>query len=176
ELAARAAGFEVRVGHCLDLVGTELPFQPFAEALGELHAAGSQRHLFEDVLARLGEGAPVLLVLEDVHWADASTLDLVGFLAHRLHDRRALLLATYRPGEPASADRMRRLAENVRRASTAVGIELGPLELDEVTALLGGPSALTDAIAARAEGNPFFAEELLAAGDVLPRRLRDLLL
>jgi hypothetical protein len=88
----RAAGFMVLVGRCLDLVGTELPYQPFAEALRPLGRAlpfihgirsGSQLRLFEQTVALLdATGQPVLLILEDIHWADASTLDLVAYLAH----------------------------------------------------------------------------------------------
>ena len=128
----------------------------------------------------------MLLVLEDLHWADTSTLDLVVFLAHNLDERRVLLLATYRADELSSAERMRRLADGVRRSGSALVLELGPLERDELTALLArAPTSaalrrVTDAIVARSEGNPFFAEELLAAaGDEdgeLPRGLRDLLL
>ena len=111
----------------------------------------------------------MLLVLEDLHWADTSTLDLVVFLAHNLDDRPVLLLATCRADEPSSAERMRRLADGVRRSGSALVLELGPLGRDELTALLAAhagaslPAALADAIAARSEGNPFFAEELLAA-------------
>src|SRR6266545_3691824 len=199
ELASRArdAGFEVLLGRSIDLVGTELPYQPFVEALRPLgalrqvdgQAAGSQLRVFEETLALLSERAavaPLLLVLEDLHWADTSTLDLVVFLAHNLHDRRVLLLATYRADEPASAGRVRRLADGVRRSGAALVLELGPLQHGELTALLAAhagappPAALTDAIVARSEGNPFFAEELLAAGGdqngTLPRGLRDLLL
>ncbi len=145
--------------------------------------------MFEETLALLTDRAavaPVLLVLEDLHWADTSTLDLVVFLAHNLDDRRVLLLATYRADELSSAERMRRLADGVRRSGSALVLELGPLEHEELTALLAAhadapPSAaLTETIVARSEGNPFFAEELLAAaGDErgeLPRGLRDLLL
>ena len=145
--------------------------------------------MFEETLALLtgrAAAAPVLLVLEDLHWADTSTLDLVVFLAHNLGDRPVLLLATYRADEPSSAERMRRLAEGVRRSGSALVLELGPLERDELTALLAAhagaslPAALTDTIVARSEGNPFFAEELLAAAGEqsveLPRGLRDLLL
>jgi DNA-binding CsgD family transcriptional regulator len=198
ELAGRArgAGFEVLLGRSIDLVGTELPYQPFVEALRPLgalrrvdgRAAGSQLRVFEQTLALLTDRAavaPVLLVLEDLHWADTSTLDLVVFLAHNLHDRRVLLVATYRADEPSSSERMRRLAGGVRRSGSALMLELGPLDREELAALLAThagaplPVALTDAIAARSEGNPFFAEELLAAGDrgrELPRGLRDLLL
>jgi DNA-binding CsgD family transcriptional regulator/tetratricopeptide (TPR) repeat protein len=199
ELATRArdARFEVLLGRSIDLVGTELPYHPFVEALGSLGAvprvdgrtAGSQLRVFQETLAPLFDraaAAPLLLVLEDLHWADTSTLDLVVFLAHNLHGRRVLLLATFRADELSSAERMRRLAERVRRSGSALVLELGPLQRDELAALLAAradapPSAaLTDAIVARSEGNPFFAEELFAAADdqtgELPRGLRDLLL
>ena len=193
---ARAEGFEVLLGRSIDLVGTELPYQPFVEALrplGDLRQvdeppAGSQLWVFEQTLALLTEraaAAPVLLVLEDLHWADTSTLDLVVFLAHNLHDRQVLLLATYRADELTSAERMRRFADSVRRSGAATLLELGPLEHDDVAELLEAradapvPAAVTDTIAARSEGNPFFAEELLSVADwpgELPRGLRDLLL
>jgi DNA-binding CsgD family transcriptional regulator/tetratricopeptide (TPR) repeat protein len=198
ELAARArgAGFEALLGRSIELVGTELPFQPFVEALRPLgalpqadaQAAGSQLRVFQETLGLLHDraaAAPLLLVLEDLHWADTSTLDLVVFLAHNLGDQRVLLLATFRADEPSSAARMRRLAGGVRRSGSSLVLELGPLQHEELTALLAAragappPAALTDEIVARSEGNPFFAEELLAAADQggeLPHGLRDLLL
>ncbi len=199
ELARRArdAGFEVLLGRSIDLVGTELPYQPLVEALRPLgrpwrvegQTPASQLQVFEETLALLAERAasePVLLVLEDLHWADTSTLDLVVFLAHNLDELPMLLLATYRADEPASAERVRRLADGVRRSGTALALELGPLPPEDLAELLAAhtdhplPSALTDAIAARSEGNPFFAEELLAAaggrGAKLPEGLRDVLL
>ena len=165
---ARAEGFEVLLGRSIDLVGTELPYQPFTEALRPLGdvrridapAAGSQLRVFEDTLALLTErtdAAPVLLVLEDLHWADTSTLDLVVFLAHNLDDRHVLLLATYRADDPTSAGRMRRLADGVRRSGSATLLDLGPLDRAALAALLAAsadapvPAALTDKIAARSE-------------------------
>jgi DNA-binding CsgD family transcriptional regulator len=190
---ARAEGFEVLLGRSIDLVGTELPYEPLVEALrplGELRrAAGSQLRVFEQtlgLLAERGAAAPVLLVLEDLHWADTSTLDLIAFLAHNLHDQQLLLLATYRADDPGSAERMRRFAGSVRRSGSAILLELAPLERGDLAALLAAragapvPAALTETIAARSEGNPFFAEELLAAArggeSPLPQGLRDLLL
>jgi DNA-binding CsgD family transcriptional regulator/tetratricopeptide (TPR) repeat protein len=194
---ARGVGFEVLLGRSIDLVGTELPYQPFVEALRPLGTLvpvdgpavmGSQLRVFQETLALLSEraaAAPVLLALEDLHWADTSTLDLVVFLAHNLHDRRVLLLGTYRADEPSSAARVRRLAGGVRRSGCGLVLELGPLQRGELTALLAAhadahlPATLTDSIVVRSEGNPFFAEELLAAGDrggELPRGLRELLL
>lgn len=201
EVASRArdAGFEVLLGRSIDLVGTELPYQPLVDALrplGDPRKAGatpegSQLRVFEATLALLTERAaarPLLLVLEDLHWADTSTLDLVAFLAHNLGDRPILLLGTVRAAErwTPSAERVRRLAEGVRRSGSAILLELGPLGREELARLLvaraGGSVTgdLTATIVARSEGNPFFAEQLLAAagdrGGELPRRLGDLLL
>jgi DNA-binding CsgD family transcriptional regulator/tetratricopeptide (TPR) repeat protein len=194
---ARDAGFDVLLGRSIDLVGTELPYQPFVEALRPLGGlrgvdgslAGSQLQVFEETLALLAKRAtraPVLLALEDLHWADTSTLDLVVFLAHNLHDQRILLLVTYRADELASAERIRRVAEAVRRSGSALALDLGPLGRDELTALLAAradtpaSAAVTETIITRSEGNPFFAEELLAASGErtgeLPRGLRGLLL
>jgi DNA-binding CsgD family transcriptional regulator/tetratricopeptide (TPR) repeat protein len=194
---ARDAGFDVLLGRSIDLVGTELPYQPLVEALRPLGdprqvdagRAASQLKVFEETVALLAKRAastPVLLVLEDLHWADTSTLDLVVFLAHNLDDLRVLLLATYRADEPASVDRIHRLVEGVRRSGSPLAIELGPLDEEAMAALVAAhaeaplPPAVTDAIVVRSEGNPFFAEELIAvAGDrcgALPTRLRDLLL
>ena len=88
--------------------------------------------------------------------------------------------------EPASADRVHRLADGVRRSGSGLGVELGPLEDEAIAALLAAqsdapvPRALMDAIVARSQGNPFFAEELITAAggldSALPTGLRDLLL
>jgi DNA-binding CsgD family transcriptional regulator/tetratricopeptide (TPR) repeat protein len=199
ELARRAgdAGFDVLLGRSIDFVGTEIPYQPLVEALRPLgdprqvdaDRAGSQLKVFEETLALLTERAasrPVLVVLEDLHWADTSTLDLVVFLAHNLDDRRVLLLGTYRADEPETPDRIHRLTEGVTRSGSALLLQLGPLDADAITALVRAnvdaplTPAVTEAIVARSEGNPFFAQELLAAaGDpntALSTRLRDLLL
>ena len=174
ELAARAGDVDVLHGRALDLVGTELPYQPFADALGELGRGGSQLEVFETALARLSDRSkPALLILEDLHWADQSTLDLVVFVAGHLHDRRVLLLATARGDEPA---RLARLAAALRRSGRVLA--LAPLDHEAMAALLAGRTGAerVDAIVARAEGNPFFAEELVAAGEQLPAGLRELLL
>jgi DNA-binding CsgD family transcriptional regulator/tetratricopeptide (TPR) repeat protein len=197
EIASRAGakGFEVLVGRSIDVVGVELPFQPFVDALRPLgnpfreRVQGSQLQVFESALAMLSERAsitPVLVVLEDLHWADASTLDLVVFLAHNIGDVRAVLVATCRSAEPWPERRVARLTDGVRRSGdTALVVELAPLTDPDLRAVLDAhtdgstPPAALDAIVVRAGGNPFFAEELLAAaaepGDALPRGVRDLL-
>ena len=192
---AGAKGFEVLVGRSIDLVGVELPFQPFVDALRPLGnpflegVQGSQLHVFESVLALLSKRAaitPVLVVLEDLHWADASTLDLVVFLAHNVVDLRVVLMATCRSTETWPTERVARLTDGVRRCGATLVVELAPLADADLRALLdahtdgSAPPAALAAIVVRAAGNPFFAEELLAAaekpGSTLPRGVRDLLL
>ena len=86
----------------------------------------------------LSAETPVLLVLEDLHWADSSTLDLVTFLAHVVAGSRVLVLATYRSDEARPDQPLQRLTTGLLRARTASAVDLGPLTEDEVTALLDG--------------------------------------
>jgi DNA-binding CsgD family transcriptional regulator/tetratricopeptide (TPR) repeat protein len=138
---------------------------------------------FHRLLRDLAEDAPVLLVIEDLHWADTGTRDLLVHLASRLHDERLAVLATVRTDDLGRRHPLRPvLAEAVRRPEVD-RIDLAPLDDAAVTmhltALLGDdidPERLA-AITARAQGNPFYAEELVAAGDGrLPPSLEDVLL
>jgi DNA-binding CsgD family transcriptional regulator len=171
----------------------ELPqlLPALAHADGGARASGdraiSRLALFEELLelfARLSWSGPVLLVLDDLHWADDSTLDAVAFLAHNLAERRVVVVGTYRADEGPATGRPQRLAAELLRARAAEIVELGPLARDELAAVLAAArpersrAALAE-IAERSEGNPFFAEELLAVSEddaVLPRVLRDVLL
>jgi DNA-binding CsgD family transcriptional regulator len=137
------------------------------------------------VLDALSAETPVLLVLEDLHWADSSTLDLVTFLAHAVAGLRVLVMATYRNDDARPDMPLQRLATGLLRARTASAVDLGPLTEGDVTALLDGISPgpvradLIGTIFQRSEGNPFFAEELYAAAirgeRDLPHVLRDVL-
>jgi DNA-binding CsgD family transcriptional regulator/tetratricopeptide (TPR) repeat protein len=196
ELAGRAREQDWRVltGHCIDLIGAGVPYLPIVEALGTLRdptpgEPDPQARLFADIrtlLDGLAARTPVLLVLEDLHWADASTLDLFTFLAHSVSDMRVLMVATFRSDDAGSGPRLQRLTTGLLRARKANAVDLGPLAEDEVAALLDATTAgrvrpvLTRAIFERSEGNPFFAEELCAAamrGETeLPHMLRDVLL
>ncbi len=145
--------------------------------------------LFEEVvtvLAYLSVEQPVLFVLEDLQWADESTLDLLAYLAHAIRGRRVLVVGTYRSDEVRPGDPLQRLAGGLAATGTAVPMALQPLVPGDVEALLAAgsherlPAELTAAIAVRSEGNPLFARELLAAAvrheTDLPPALRDLLL
>jgi DNA-binding CsgD family transcriptional regulator/tetratricopeptide (TPR) repeat protein len=145
----------------------------------------SASQLFQAVCAvidGLSTEAPVILVVEDLHWADRSTRELVALLASQLRGD-ALLVFTVRSDEsPQDAGVARFIAETGRGSGQRVA--LGPLTRDEqalqLSDILGVPprTALLDEVYARAEGNPFFAEELLVLGSdgELPETIRDLLL
>jgi DNA-binding CsgD family transcriptional regulator/tetratricopeptide (TPR) repeat protein len=154
---------------------------------GEQAAPLAPTRLFElllGVLHRLAERGPVLLVVEDVHWADQSTRDLLGFLIRNLRAGVALVL-TYRSDELHRRHPLRPFLAELDRSNRAERLELGRLGRRELAALVAEildepvAPALVGEILARSEGNPFFAEELLAAhqeGTKLPLALRDLLL
>jgi DNA-binding CsgD family transcriptional regulator/tetratricopeptide (TPR) repeat protein len=136
------------------------------------------------VLHRLAERGPVLLVVEDLHWADQSIRDLLGFLHRNLRGGVALVL-TYRSDELHRRHPLRPFLAELDRSGRAERLELdrlGRRELAELlAAILEEPAApaLVGEILGRSEGNPFFAEELLAAhldGTRLPSALRDVVL
>jgi DNA-binding CsgD family transcriptional regulator len=146
--------------------------------------------LFDGVLsllARLSELAPLLLVIEDLHWADRSTRDLLAFLVRTLRGGRVALVASYRSDELHRRHPLRPLLAELVRLPDLERIELAPFgraELAEHLQAVAGqpvPPAVVDRILARSEGNAFFAEELVAAGAIradiaLPDALADVLL
>jgi tetratricopeptide (TPR) repeat protein len=132
----------------------------------------------------LAEQAPVVLVVEDLHWADRSTRDLLAFLVRNLRRERLLVVVTYRNDEPGQQRLGPYLAE-LDRGGRVQRLELARFDKVQTGAQLVGilgavPAAeLADAVFARSEGNPFFTEELLAAvragSRQLPATLGDLL-
>jgi DNA-binding CsgD family transcriptional regulator/tetratricopeptide (TPR) repeat protein len=151
--------------------------------------AGGREQLFEAILrllVGLAEKRPVLLVVEDVQWIDRSSRDLFAFLVRNARHERIALVATYRSDELHRGDPLRNFIAELERSGRAGRVELEPLdraELAEQLEAIAGcvPSASqVEEIFARCEGNPFFAEELLASADLdageLPPSLRETLL
>jgi DNA-binding CsgD family transcriptional regulator/tetratricopeptide (TPR) repeat protein len=127
------------------------------------------------VLGRLGEDSPVLLVVEDLHRADAATRALVTFLARISRDQRLAIIGTYQPDvvgrdDPWLAD----LAAITTGPRPPTRIDLTPLDRDELAALIEGiqgeraSASLLLLVAERSGGLPLVAEELLAARRDLP--------
>ena len=203
------AGTTVLRGGCVDLGEVGLPYLPFVEAVGDLVRqvpaaaevpglapllpSGSGREperlqLFEGLVGALrlaGETAPVVLVLEDLHWADASSRELLRYLLTRLRDERVAVLASYRADDLHRRHPFVPLVAELSRLHGVEHLVLAPLADDAVRRHVGAlgdlPNDLVSAVVERAEGNAYFAEELAQAaldtgrGD-LPTRLTDVLL
>ncbi|HSE69693.1 MAG TPA: AAA family ATPase, partial [Nocardioidaceae bacterium] len=145
--------------------------------------------LFEAVHAvfeRLAAAAPLLVVVEDTHWADRSTRDLLSFLFTRPFTGPVSLLVSYRSDDLHRRHPLRATTAQWSRVPGLHRVVLGPLSDTAVRSLVRSlhtspmPAAEVRAIVERAEGNAFFVEELVAAtelgGSTLPEDLADLLL
>lgn len=118
-----------------------------------------------------------ILVIEDVHWADDTTLDLVTFLGRRIASAPALLVLTHRDDEVGRGHPLRaRLGE--LGATIRTRVNLGPLSVRSVAALADGTGIDPDELHRATGGNPFFVTEVLAAGGqgTIPASVRDAVL
>jgi DNA-binding CsgD family transcriptional regulator len=156
-----------------------------SEPAGEDRALGQLR-VFDAVLSALddlSERSPALLVVEDLHWADRSSRDLLVFLLSRLAGQRLVVLATYRSDDMHRRHPLRPVLAELARLPAVERLDLAPLSgpdsLELVRRLADGnlPEATTRRIAQRSEGNPFYAEELVSAGtECIPHSLVETLM
>jgi DNA-binding CsgD family transcriptional regulator/tetratricopeptide (TPR) repeat protein len=136
---------------------------------GDAFAQARLFGLLRALLDRLAAETPVLFAVEDIHWADRSTLEFLGSLLRGLRDERLLLVCTYRSDELHRRHPLRPFLAEEERREVVQRIELEPFSPTELAAqvegILGGAAepALVARLHARCEGNAFFAEELLAA-------------
>ncbi|MEV1044773.1 AAA family ATPase [Streptomyces sp. NPDC049916] len=182
EMAAACAGQE-------DELARLLP------ELGEVHQDATDEHsiarLFEltaRLLERISADRAVVLVLEDLHWADASTRHLLAYLFRTLRSGRLMVVGTYRSDDLHRRHPLRPLLAELDRLRTVTRVELDRFSHEEVGRQLAGilavapESGLVDEIFDRSDGNAFFVEELARSleccGDSsgLTESLRDLLL
>ena len=149
----------------------------------------AQRRLFDaflELIAKLGAEQPLLLWLEDIHWADRSTRSFLRFLEASLSEERVLVLATYRSDELHRRHPLRPLLAELERSPCAERIQLERFDRDELAEqladILGAAPAgeVVERMYVRSDGNALFTEELLAAGidgrGPLPPSLREALL
>jgi len=149
----------------------------------------AQARLYEallDLFGRLAERAPLVLQLEDMHWADAGTLAATSYLLRAAHGAPITIVATFRTDEVTRKHPLRPWLAEVARDADVERIDLEPLETTELAELVHNiigedlPLREFDEIRRRSDGNPFFAEELLCCRteiDVsLPTSLREVLL
>lgn len=180
-LAEGVTTARVMTGICEPLT-TPLPLGPIvdmtlllpAELSTEMTDPARFRRAFLAELARSARAS--VLVIEDAQWADAATLDLLRFLARRLHQVPALIVATYRSDEVGPHHPLRVLAGDLATLPQLRRLELAPLSLDAVATLASGSGLDPELLHRRTGGNAFFVTEVLAAGGTLPSGVRDAVL
>jgi DNA-binding CsgD family transcriptional regulator len=161
------------LGPLLDLAVDLSPDFP-----GRVEAADSPAAVFTAVLGRFcAPDAPRLVVLEDLHWADQATLDLVRFLARRAERLRTLLVATFRDDEVAGGGPLAVLLGDLATAPGVLRLSLAPLSREATARLAEGSTVDPGYLFDRTGGNPFFINAILAAGDAqLPSTVREAVL
>lgn len=175
-----------------DTLSTPRPLGPlhdFALSIGGVFAGfmtgGAPRErAFHAALTMLREGPePIVAVIEDAHWADEATIDLLRFLSRRLESVRSLIVVTYRDDEVGAGHPLRRLLGDLATQPRIKRLALAPLSADGIAMLVRESAGHRDIDAASLHrltaGNPFFATEVLAgstpAGSI-PETVRDAVL
>ena len=166
-----------------------LPELPFTGTGSEVVDPVAQSRLFEALLglfSRLGTDVPVVLVIEDLHWADPSTRGFLSYLMRNVRGEHLLLIATYRSDELPRRHPLRKFLAEVERLPVVERLQLAPFTrhelIEQLAAILGASPdhELVEELFARSQGNAFFAEELLAASNDsgaqrIPESLREVL-
>ncbi|MGC1380809.1 MAG: AAA family ATPase [Candidatus Baltobacteraceae bacterium] len=200
EFAALLADARVRVtsSYCAEFA--QRPYAPVLDLLERLdpraavlHSAPSRAEQFAPIVEgfrRQSERRTIVALVEDLHWTDPATIDLLAAVTREAANRRLLIVATYRPEAVGDDDPLTASVARLERLAATSTIELQPLNRPEMRALVSGVLDRSDAlspdvvarIADLSEGNPLFAEELLenalerarvgATGDALPASVR----
>ena len=175
----------VLIGAC-DALSTPRPLGPLldvaAETGGDLErllTADAPRHtLFRALIDLLSAGSrPTLLIVEDAHWADEATLDLLRYLGRRIGDTRSLVIVTYRDDEVGPTHPFRAMMGDLATAPSLRRMALPPLSESAVGVLVAGSGLDPVELHCRTGGNPFFVTEVLAAGGSgVPPTVRDAVL
>jgi predicted ATPase/DNA-binding CsgD family transcriptional regulator len=177
------ATVRLRWGAC-DPLSLPRPLGPvvdFAAALGRefrqlLDSEAPRTQLFA-ALREILAACPHVLVIEDLHWADDATLDLMRYLGRRLEGTRSLLVATYRDDEVRRGHPLQLLLGDLTTSAAVRRIKLENLSPEAVRTLAAASGFEAADLYRRTGGNPFFVTEVLAAGDPsMPPTLRDAVL
>jgi DNA-binding CsgD family transcriptional regulator len=174
---------EVLWGAC-DPLSTPRPLGPvhdLAEGLGGpvpdlLHAADQPHEIFSAVASRLA-ARPGVVVVDDLHWADQGTVDLLRFVLRRIGTTRSLVVGTYRDDEVGPAHGLRALLGDAARSPDARTVSLESLSVEGVGAVVGERRVDAGWLHRVTGGNPFFVVEMLDhLAEALPPTVRDAIL
>ncbi len=167
------------VGACEPL-SVPVPLGPWRELVeaadgGDLTALGTDDRLAlaRRVIEALKHCAPVVAAIEDVHWADPLTLDLLRVVGRRIEQLPAAIVVTFRDDEVAANPALRLLLGDLAGAAGVARLALGPLSASAVRRLAGGSGIDAVELARVTGGNPFLVVETVAAGHRAPASVRD---
>ena len=173
---ARPAGSSPLVELLVQPAGTAPRSPADDDRLGLFHAV-------LELIMRVAEQRPLVVVIEDLQWADELSLDLLHFIADGITDERLLVIGTFRSDELHRTHRLLPVVAELVRLAHVVRLDLEAFSradvADQLTGITGErpADAVIDRVVARSDGNPFFVEEVmgLATGRRLPASLRDVL-
>jgi len=205
--AAARTGARALLGRCVHVGGDAIPLAPLVDLVRQLQrreGEGSEVPALADLIeitssadarvadvfslalqlvGEMGALAPVMVGFEDLQWGDPGTWDVFEYIARNLVDEQVVLVGTYRAHEVARDPATRRRIAELARMSSVERLALDGLDRRAIelhaAAVLGipAPPGLVDELVRRSGGNPFFAEELVAAhlaGETIPPLLSDL--
>ena len=148
------------------------------ELLELCRADAPRADLFAALLRQVSEpGGLRVLVVEDIHWADEATIDLLRFLGRRIRDATVLLIVTYRDDGLSATDPLRIALGDLATQRSVRRVGLAPLSADAVRVLAGDQGLDAAALYRLTGGNPFYVSEVVQSGmDEVPRSARDAVL
>jgi DNA-binding CsgD family transcriptional regulator/tetratricopeptide (TPR) repeat protein len=171
------------VGHC-DPLSTPRPLGPLLDiasdpdsGLADIVDIEDRYAIFSEVLERLQHSIrPVLMILEDIHWADAATLDMLTYLGRRVGSTKALVLTTYRGDEIGPDHQLRPVLGDLLTKPDVHRHTVEMLSTDAVRTLAGDRSVDAETIHQVTGGNAFYVTELLATDGSVPPTVQDAVL
>ncbi len=178
-----ASGKRVLLGSC-DSLSTPRPLGPLLDILAStpelrrvIDTRGRRDQIFGAVLAEVSRREPTLLVVEDAHWADAASVDLMRFLGRRVDSTRALLVVTFREDEVGPQHPLRLAIGDLATSGRMRRLRLEPLSEGAVQAMATGTGLDSHQLYHQTGGNPFFLTELMAQPSAsVPENIRDAVL
>ena len=182
-VAAAGRSTRVFIGAC-DPLFTPSPLSPFADVAAELGGALEEavrgglgvRAVFDALQVELSRESTIL-VIEDMHWADEATLDVVRLLARRVESIPALVVATYRDEALDRTHPLRLVLGELATMASVESVRLDPLSVESVARLAESYELDPEELHRTTSGNPFYVLEVLdAGGDVIPETVRNAVL
>jgi DNA-binding CsgD family transcriptional regulator len=181
-LQQHADSYRILRGAC-DSLFTPRPLGPLRDIalqiggplLARLEAAADRSGIFAASLAELAS-QPTIMLVEDIHWADEATLDLLKYLGRRIRQTTSLMILTYRDDEIGADHPLRRLLGDISSSDTIHRIPISPLSKAAVQELARDKQVDALELHLLTNGNPFYVTEVLAADGGIPETVRDAVL